>query len=322
MTALTSLAASSLFALTAGAPMNGAPPARSSNSSAHQAPQHGEQGGQQGNARNPPPERAGSSAQGSAPQHQAPASAGPNNGRTPPPRSGATHTRPASAPPARPAPAHARPASPPPPRTVYVGPRPPSGGVVVVGSAPPPPHTARRAPSGKSQAPAREVNRDESFAVGLRTGTLASGYENGASYSDFGVGFNARYRPTESLGLELSYGYYSDSFNDRSERTTQPLAASVEVFAFPSSRISPYALVGTTWTKRSYNDTYGLLPSEIHEGEDLQFGPHAGLGLEFAIGKQAALDLEGRYNTFVTDYDTDPSLSGSLQGTLGLNVYF
>lgn len=147
-----------------------------------------------------------------------------------------------------------------------------------------------------------------------------SGYSGDASFGDFGLGLAARYRGNEALGLEVAYGYYNDSFTADAERVTQPVSASVELFAFPWTKASPYALGGLSWTARSYKDT--LPNGTTDEIKDVQFGPHAGLGLELAVGENSSLNLEGRYTHFVSREEGDDSAPGSLQGTVGLNLYF
>lgn len=183
--------------------------------------------------------------------------------------------------------------------------------------------THGRAPA-RTAAPEREIDRESSLSVGVRSGSYMSGYENQASYGDFGLGLSARYRGNEALGVEVSYGYFNDDFTKESERVTQPISASVELFAFPWTEVSPYVLGGVTWTKRTYNDTYtyGSL-TETFEKDDVQFGPHGGVGIELAVSQKASINLEGRYTHFVThETGEDASAPGALQGLVGVNLYF
>jgi opacity protein-like surface antigen len=201
-------------------------------------------------------------------------------------------------------------------------------GVFIYQPPPPPPRVAgapRRA--AKVAEPARDVDHSNSLSIGLQTGSYLSGYANGASYGDLGFGVNARYRGNEALGVEVSYGYFSDSFTSSTERVTQPLSASVDLFAFPWTKVSPYLSGGVTWTARSYDDTIAMAspnqPAQTFQTRDLQFGPHIGLGLELSLGKKSSIDLEGRYTHFVTHEDgLDVSSPDNLQGIVGLNMYF
>lgn len=296
-------------------------------------------------ARTPPERSSSSSHTTTSSSHTSPTHTSPTH--TSATHTSATHTSRHSAPPpasARGGQAHTRPHSAPPPRSSYSpyhvsahqayahhyyrGPHysPAYWGAGVFVYAPPPPPRQARA-GGRASAPPppppKEIDRDDSFSLGVRAGTFQSGYTDGASYGDFGLGVAARYRPIEAVGVEVAYTYFNDQFDSDAERVTQPLSTSVELFAFPWTRVSPYVLGGVTWTKRSYDDTYSTPSGEqSFKSTGVQFGPHAGLGLEIAVGKSAAIDLEGRYNMFVTNDPEEGDLPGALQGTVGLNLYF
>jgi hypothetical protein len=113
--------------------------------------------------------------------------------------------------------------------------------------------------------------------------------------------------------VEVAYTHHRDSWEQVAQETTSPLSVSGQLFAFPWTRVSPYATAGYTWTTL----TDGARSGQVK-------GPHAGLGLELALGESAALGLEGRY-THYGDFDQLPrntTSAGALQGTLGLNFYF
>ena len=367
--ALIPLAASSLIALSAGAPSGGharqdAPAAQQGPSRAGERPQ-GNVGAQraapknkQGAARTAPanahrdsassgarpasgntnanartaPDRGGQNHQQASGQAHQQASAS----RNPPPRGASSHAAPAhqAAPGPRPGYRPAPHYSPwdPTPHRVYVNrhqhvehwhPAYWSAGVFVY-AAPPPPVAGRPARTqAKATPPARDLDRSNSLSIGLRSGSFMSSYDGGASYGDFGVGVTARYRANEALGLEASYGYFSDTFTESTERVSQPISASVELFAFPWTKVSPYVLGGVTWTARSYEDSFTTLSGvEEFSAKDVQFGPHGGVGLELAVGESASINFEGRYTHFVTQNDDDSSAPGALQGLVGLNLYF
>jgi opacity protein-like surface antigen len=169
----------------------------------------------------------------------------------------------------------------------------------------------------------RAVNRKGSFSVGVRGGTYQSGYFNGGSYGDLSLGLAARYRPVEALGFELAWSHASDSWDEQAERQQDPLSASVEFFAFPWTRVSPYALAGVTAVPRAIADDYRSFGQLQHADQhDTLFGPHTGVGIEFAVGKTASINLEARWNGFVGIDDDDPSLAGSAQLSSGVNFYF
>jgi len=201
-------------------------------------------------------------------------------------------------------------------------------GVFVYGPAPQHHHNhntvvVKSGRKASSPTPTRDVNRAGSFSVGGQGGVYAGAYDGGAGYADFGVGFTANYRPVEALGIELAYTYFNQTFDEGSERETGVFAPSVQLYAVPWNTISPYASLGVTWAGRSYDDAYndGYQQKTAYVQESA-FGPHLGLGMEFALGQRAALDLEARYTSFLNVGGDDPSAPGALTGTAGLNFYF
>jgi len=170
--------------------------------------------------------------------------------------------------------------------------------------------------------PDRSLDRTNQVSVGFRTGSYISGYDDGGSFSDFGLGLQGSWRATESLALEMAYTYHDDSFDEFSERQTALIQPSVELHAFPWSRVSPYVSAGVTWAKRSYDDAYfDGIQSRTAYVQETASGPHAGLGVELGFGDRAALDIEAQYIGFLNTGD-DEGANGGLQGTAGFNLYF
>lgn len=175
----------------------------------------------------------------------------------------------------------------------------------------------------KEHLPTRFVERANTFAIGAKGGSLWSGYFDANAYADIGVGLNGRYRPAESVGLDLSVMHHDQTWSPNSERSQTQFQGSVELFAYPWTRVSPYVLGGLTYTTRDIED-------EIFQGGGLNtvdtsqslFGPHAGLGVEFALGKSVALDIEARYTGYLNRQATDASLPGALSTTAGLMFHF
>ena len=174
-------------------------------------------------------------------------------------------------------------------------------------------------------APTRAIDRNGDFAIGLRGGTYGTEYLGGGGYSDAGIGLTARFRPVEAVGLEVAYEHHSQNFEEDTERINNPLQTSVQVYAFPWTRVSPYATLGLTWNSRSLTDSYYNIETfsyDVAEAEDTLFGPHAGLGLELALGENAALNFEGRYINYLNVEADDVSAPAAVQGTAGVNFYF
>ncbi len=171
--------------------------------------------------------------------------------------------------------------------------------------------------------PSRKVDRNGDFGVGITTGTYLSGYDEGGDFSDFGLGVSASFRPVETVGLELGYSYHNDTFDSTSERTTSLIQPSVNVYAFPWTRVSPYASLGLTWASRSYEDTWSDgFTQQTETVSSTAFGPSLGAGIEFNLAEAASLDLEAKYNGFVNVGADDPNVPGALQAGAGLTFYF
>lgn len=185
----------------------------------------------------------------------------------------------------------------------------PATGVFVYGPAPRYHRMYRGAPGPVAAAhiPMRRVDRNNSFALGVKGGTFFSGTDGGGLYSDPGLGLMARYRPVETVGLQFDLTHHGSRWEDRQQ--TQA-AASVGLFAFPWTRVSPYVLGGVTWNSQSVLDGDAL-------SNDLLTGLHGGAGLQFGIGQRVGLEFEGRYIGYLARDGASPL--GALQGTVGLS---
>ncbi|MEN9787352.1 MAG: hypothetical protein RLZZ299_2616 [Pseudomonadota bacterium] len=177
------------------------------------------------------------------------------------------------------------------------------------------PPARRRAPP----APRREVDHEGDLSIGLRTGTYASGYAGGAAYADAGLGVAMRYRATEGVGLEVAWMQASQQWSGDTERVQQPLQVSVQGFAFPWTRVNPYASVGMTVTQRDVDDLVGGVPVQT---QATSWGPHVGVGLEVGLGKSVSLGLEADWVGYLAQDVADPSDRGAVVSTLGVNAYF
>jgi opacity protein-like surface antigen len=171
-----------------------------------------------------------------------------------------------------------------------------------------------------SHMPVRSVNRGNTLALGLRMGSLHSGYNNAEGYGDPGLGFMARYRPVEALGFELTHQEYGVDSAD-SYRLQTLTQASIEVFVVPWSRFSPYVLMGVTTNDRNIDDPINNGETIVQADRTLH-GLHVGIGAEFAIGSRFAFDLESRFVQYGDKPDGDPSAAGAIQTTGSLIYHF
>jgi hypothetical protein len=172
----------------------------------------------------------------------------------------------------------------------------------------------------RDDLPEREVDREGSVALGIRGGSLISG-SDGYLVGDPGVGGFLRVRPEESVGLELALSHHAGRFPAEETRAQTQVAGSVELFAFPWTRVSPYLLGGVTWNGRTETDEFvsGNTFTTL-ETSYAQWGLHGGLGLELALGRSAAIDLEARTIGWLNREHGDAPLA--LQATGGLLFHF
>jgi outer membrane protein W len=87
----------------------------------------------------------------------------------------------------------------------------------------------------------------------------------------------------------------------------------------PWTKVNPYVLAGVTVTDRDVNDDIG--GTRVTEAGAL-WGPHAGLGIEFGVGKKASVNFDVRYAGYLNKPVDDATRPGAFQGNMGLNFYF
>ncbi len=166
----------------------------------------------------------------------------------------------------------------------------------------------------RMKMPKREVKRAGSFALGVKGGTLVDTDVGPNSISgDSGYGLVARYRPIEAFGIEGSWMRHEDI--DSGALVRDPLSLSGQLFAFPWTRVSPFVSVGATWD--------GPASREFAPENGRRMSPHAGLGVELAVGKSIAFDVEARYLSQMQALSDDPLADGgAVQATAGLLIHF
>lgn len=143
----------------------------------------------------------------------------------------------------------------------------------------------RKGGSGHSN---KGLDRDMSLAVGVKGGTAHEVEGQGA---DPGLGLVLRVRPVAAFGLEGAVTRYRGDFSALQSETATAWQASGQLFAFSWSHLSPYATLGYTSTTVVDPGTHALDdPATMVQRK----GPHAGIGLEIALGERFAIDLDGR----------------------------
>jgi hypothetical protein len=190
----------------------------------------------------------------------------------------------------------------------------------------PPPATPvstveRRAPveAPRRDLPERAVNRTSTLALGAGLAQHVSLGSSGV-LADPGVSFTARYRPVETLGFEVGVGHFDGRNSPDEVRSNTNVNGQVKLFAFPWSRVSPYALVGGTYNVANLHSglvAHDLRPRDYRNG---QLGLDGGLGVQLSLGSCAALDLEGKYLRWLGR--EDGQAPGALQLGGGLSLHF
>jgi opacity protein-like surface antigen len=203
----------------------------------------------------------------------------------------------------------------------------PYHGIFVYGPRPTHHHyystTSGAQPVQQKHMPTRKVDRAGTLAVGVRSGSYLGAYEGSEGYGDFGLGLTARYRPEEAFGLELAVSKHDETWGTGTERSQMVSSASAQLFATPWSRVSPFLTGGLTMNNRSVDETYfDSQGMQTYEGNDTVWGPHVGLGIEFGIGQNVALDFEARAIGYVNNGPDDPTVPGAVQTSGGLLVHF
>ncbi len=170
--------------------------------------------------------------------------------------------------------------------------------------------------------PDRAIDRDKTLAIGVMGGALLSATPGGSFYGDPGLGLVGRYRVAEPVALELGLAHHAASLDLDEKHSNTQVNGDVKLFAFPWTRVSPYALGGVTYNAMDIQEpiaTGGGIG--VLETADAQWGLDAGLGLELAMGNNFALDLQGKYIGWL-DERLEGEAPGAFQLGGGLAFHF
>jgi opacity protein-like surface antigen len=125
-----------------------------------------------------------------------------------------------------------------------------------------------------------------SFAIGPRaTYVKPKDADKGSWYG----GVQARFGLGKPLAIEGSVDYRKNSYPGNVDIISYPVQASLLAYLAPDAMVSPFILGGGGWY-------YARLeaPNGFHDTH-YRFGPHAGAGLEIALGPSVSLDGTYRY---------------------------
>lgn len=166
----------------------------------------------------------------------------------------------------------------------------------------------RKTTVAKKDMPERKVDRKQRKFFGLQGGGMFYG-DSGESISQAGAGLALGFRPFEAIGFQVDLMHHADGFPG-AERANTLLGASGELFLFPWAGVSPYAHFGVVQNFRGGGG--------ISNGIGSVWGPRGGLGLQLAMGKSAAFDVQGTvigWQNQKPDDGTSPA-AGQLTGSL------
>lgn len=193
---------------------------------------------------------------------------------------------------------------------VYAPPSPTKTVVVHGRSAPAAPSVAVE-PEAEAKPSLRAVDRSGQVMLGVRAAAVASDLDTPV----LGLGLGLGFRPVESVGLEIAGTVHGGGPED-GIGTEVPIQVSANLYAFSWTRVSPYLTGGWAWNVRDVHEAESALRRQtLH-------GPHAGLGLELALGQGAAFHIEGTATGYLDPAGQVVIGAGALQATGGLNLYF
>lgn len=135
-------------------------------------------------------------------------------------------------------------------------------------------------------------------------------------------GVQARFGLGNAVGLEGSIDYRKNDYAGDTEVIVYPVQASLLVYLAPEAPVSPYILGGGGWYHTRIN-----IGDDFHD-TSYRFGPHAGGGLEIALGPSLSLDGSYRYvwlKSIATEDDNELTAEYNDSGymvTAALNIKF
>ncbi len=190
----------------------------------------------------------------------------------------------------------------------------------------PPPQATTPPPRRPAAPPPPDFRHLRQYSLGVSAGAYGGQYLNGPEYSDPGLRFTLSYRNAPVLGAELAVGLYGTNMRydgmGSDARSDIPIQLSAVLHAFPRSPIQPYFLFGATGDIRTYRKYTGSDYGDLYS--ELRVGPHLGLGVEFLVGRNVSITVDGRsiYYTLIDRRAADQTVQNDVTGTLGMNFYF
>lgn len=190
---------------------------------------------------------------------------------------------------------------------------------------PPPPRPVATTPPPAPRRP--DFRHVRQYSLGVTAGAYSGTYyADGAVYNDPGLRFSLSYRNAPVLGAELSIGLFGTNMRydgmGSDVRSDIPIQMSAVLHAFPRYPIQPYFLFGATGDVRTYRKYDGIDYGSLYS--EFRVGPHAGIGIEFLVGQNMSITVDGRsvYYTLIDRRSEGQTFQNDVVATGGLNFYF
>lgn len=136
----------------------------------------------------------------------------------------------------------------------------------------------------------------ERFGINLRAeGAFYPSADDGTSGMG-GLGASFRFRPVPAFALDIGLDVMGGSGYYNEDRIESALSTSAMVYFNPGSRFQIYGLAGVHYAHAEvdgdyYEDYWG---DAYYDGIDRNYlGGHAGIGLEWRVGRHVGIDLDG-----------------------------
>ena len=170
----------------------------------------------------------------------------------------------------------------------------------------------------------RGINRRGMTSFGVQGLNYGSGYADGQTYLDPGLGLAIGTRVFNAVAFELSYAAFSEQLlPDSPERLNRPLQGVGQLYLMPRQKLSPFLSAGIVANAIDIQDQYLWNGKQKNaDQESLLLGGVLGGGLEYNINKNLGFKAEGRYLNYQNTIESQPAIEDALQLSAGISIYF
>lgn len=165
--------------------------------------------------------------------------------------------------------------------------------------------------AASAQTAADRATISDTFGFGPRIGYYQA---QDADEGNFYYGIQARFRPGAIVGFEAAVEYRAGQTYGIGDHTVKtsfvPITGSLLLFAPISDVFTPYGVLGIGAYHTRYS-TSGIIDDlGFDDSSRFNLGYHVGLGAEFPVANNLALNIDYRY-LFLNPDDNEESLDGA-----------